>query len=211
MKTQSSLRLAPPAPVPSLLVLRLGSLAMLVLVLLPAAAYAQGGVPLWTNRYDGPGTGWDVVSAIAVDSGGNVFVTGYSANSASPPYERDFVTIAYSNAGVPLWTNRYAGSEYGYGSAIAVDNSGNVFVTGSSSNGSNPDYVTTKYSSSVSPLVHLDFRLLNNQLVLSWTNAGFNLQSAPDMTSTFTNLPGATSPYSNLLTGPQQFFRLKGD
>jgi hypothetical protein len=55
---------------------------------------------------------------------------------------------------------------------------------------------------------HLDFQLLNNQLVLSWTNAGFNLQSAPVVTGPFTNLPGATSPYTNALTGPQQFFRL---
>jgi hypothetical protein len=50
--------------------------------------------------------------------------------------------------------------------------------------------------------------LLNNQLVLSWTNAGFNLQSAPALTGPFTNLPAATSPYTNSLTAPQQFFRL---
>jgi len=48
----------------------------------------------------------------------------------------------------------------------------------------------------------------NNQLVLSWTNTGFNLQSAPALTSPFTNLPAATSPYTNPLTVPQQFFRL---
>ena len=52
---------------------------------------------------------------------------------------------------------------------------------------------------------------MDNQLVLSWTNAGFSLQSAPAVTGTFTNLPGATSPYTNALTGAQQFFRLKGD
>src|SRR5882724_9729009 len=43
------------------------------------------------------------------------------------------------------------------------------------------------------------------------TNAGFNLQSAPAVTGTFTNLSGATSPYTNVTTGPQQFFRLRGD
>src|SRR5438477_7886220 len=43
------------------------------------------------------------------------------------------------------------------------------------------------------------------------TNAGFNLQSAPILTGTFTNLPGATSPYTNALTGLQQFFRLRSD
>jgi hypothetical protein len=34
------------------------------------------------------------------------------------------------------------------------------------------------------------------------------LQSAPAVTGTFTNLPAATSPYTNALTAPQQFFRL---
>jgi len=47
-----------------------------------------------------------------------------------------------------------------------------------------------------------------NKLVLSWTNAGFNLQSAPAVTDSFTNLTAATSPYTHALTGPQQFFRL---
>ena len=95
---------------------------------------------------------------------------------------------------------------------MTVDGSGNVFVTGYSfSNGTNSHWVTIKYSSSVPPPVHLDFQLLNNQLVLSWTNAGFNLQSAPAIIGPFTNISGATSPYTSALSGPQQFFRLKGD
>jgi len=44
--------------------------------------------------------------------------------------------------------------------------------------------------------------------VLSWTNAGFNLQSAPAVIGPFTNLPSATSPFTNSLGGSQQFFRL---
>ena len=58
------------------------------------------------------------------------------------------------------------------------------------------------------PPPRLDFQLLNNQLVLSWTDAGFNLQSTPAITGPFTNLPAATSPYTNPLTAPRQFFRL---
>ena len=49
---------------------------------------------------------------------------------------------------------------------------------------------------------------VDNQPVLSWTNAGFNLQSAPAVTGPFTNLPAATSPYTNPLAAPQQYFRL---
>jgi hypothetical protein len=60
----------------------------------------------------------------------------------------------------------------------------------------------------VVPPPRFDFRKLNKQLVLNWTNAGFNLQSAPAVTGTFTNIPGATSPYTNSLAVPQKFFRL---
>lgn len=47
-----------------------------------------------------------------------------------------------------------------------------------------------------------------NDLILTWTNAVFSLQSAPDLYSSFTNVPGAASPYTNTISGPQQYFRL---
>src|SRR5205807_2325072 len=59
----------------------------------------------------------------------------------------DYATVAYSNSGVPLWTNHYGGpgrDDLPY--AIAVDNSGNVFVAGNSWNGANYDYATVAYS-----------------------------------------------------------------
>ncbi|MSU59911.1 MAG: hypothetical protein EXS35_17380 [Pedosphaera sp.] len=58
------------------------------------------------------------------------------------------------------------------------------------------------------------FRSAGN-FILSWPSnvagfsfAGYSLQSAPASTGTFTNLPGATSPYTNPITGAQRFFRL---
>ena len=68
-------------------------------------------------------------------------------------------TLAYSNAGVPLWTNRNTVG------AIAVDRIGNVFVTGGAGT-TNNESVTIKYSSSVPP-PRLDFQTLNNEPVLS--------------------------------------------
>jgi uncharacterized repeat protein (TIGR01451 family) len=58
------------------------------------------------------------------------------------------------------------------------------------------------------PIPYLQGQWLNQQLILSWTNAGFSLQTAPSLPGTFTNIPGATSPYTNPATGSQQFFRL---
>jgi hypothetical protein len=46
-------------------------------------------------------------------------------------------------------------------------------------------------------------------VVLSWSGAG-NVQSAPTLTSTFTNIPGATtSPWTNTPSGQTMFYRLK--
>src|SRR5207249_6928290 len=80
--------------------------------------YSGAGVPLWTNRYNGPGNGYDQAYAMAVDGSGNVLVTGYSLGSGS---SSDYVTVKYSGAGVQLWVNRYSGSanDEAYASAMA--------------------------------------------------------------------------------------------
>ncbi|HOH41360.1 MAG TPA: hypothetical protein PK807_13880, partial [Verrucomicrobiota bacterium] len=56
--------------------------------------------------------------------------------------------------------------------------------------------------------IPLQWQVQHQQLVLSWTNAGFHLQAAPEAIGTYTNIPSATSPYTNSLTGPRRFFRL---
>jgi hypothetical protein len=114
--------------------------------------YSSAGVPLWTKRYNGPGNGADLATAIAIDSSGNAVVTGYSTGS-SGSYE--FATIKYSGAGVPLWTNRYHGPGNGddLASGIALDASGNVFVAGSSHAASGASGLATiKYSGAGVPL-----------------------------------------------------------
>ena len=115
-------------------------------------AYSSAGVPLWTNRYDGPANAYDQASALATDSSGKVYVTGHSPGSVSGD---DYATIAYSSAGVPLWTNRYNGPGNGddQANAVAVGTGGNVYVTGYSfGNGSADDYATIAYSSAGVPL-----------------------------------------------------------
>lgn len=107
--------------------------------------YSNAGIPLWTNRYNGPGNDIDGIKALALDTNGNVLVTGFSQGNGS---QLDFATIKYSNSGLPLWTNRYNGPGNGDDRAwaLAVDGNGNVFVTGHSWTGSQFDYITIKYS-----------------------------------------------------------------
>ncbi len=135
-------------------------------------AYSGAGAPIWTNRYNGPGNTSDQAVALAVDGSGNVFVTGYSRYPGANGNDYfNYATIAYSGVGVPLWTNRYKGSVNGYldqATAIAVDDSGNVFVTGTSIvSGINFDYATIKYSGVGVPLWTNRFNGLGNSYDLA--------------------------------------------
>ncbi len=96
----------------------------------------------WVRRYNGPGNGDDVAYTLAVDDNGNVYVTGLSYNDS---LNLDYATIKYVPNGDALWVRRYNGEGNGndVAYAIAIDNSGNVYVTGSSGG----DYGTIKYSS----------------------------------------------------------------
>jgi uncharacterized delta-60 repeat protein len=164
--------------------------------------YAGTGISLWTNSFDGGLD--DFANAMAVGANGDVFVTGYSYNTNG---SLDQVTLVYSAAGVPLWTNVYsaAGNGNDVGAAIAADNRGNVFVTGYSDPGNfSHEYTTMKYG----PIVLLSIQPAGNQVVLTWTNVNYSLQHAPSPSGVFTNVPGAASPYTNPISSGQQFFRL---
>jgi hypothetical protein len=110
--------------------------------------YSSNGAPSWTNVYAAPDSFGSVAMGIAVDKATNVYVTGYSFNS---DLSRPTVTIKYTSAGIPVWTNRYMGPGLiCEATAIAVDSVGNAFVSGSSeAGGSFPtngsDYAIIKY------------------------------------------------------------------
>ncbi|WP_242917004.1 SBBP repeat-containing protein [Pontibacter liquoris] len=104
---------------------------------------AATGKQTWAQKYNWPGGDFDVPKALAVDTKGGVYVTGFSKNGDT----YDFATIRYEAAtGKESWTQRYDGSKGGYDVAwaIAVDNAGGVYVTGSSDSTST-DLVTIRY------------------------------------------------------------------
>ncbi|MCL4787028.1 MAG: hypothetical protein KJ070_09595 [Verrucomicrobia bacterium] len=56
--------------------------------------------------------------------------------------------------------------------------------------------------------VPLNIRLVNDAVVLTWSNAAFRLQSSPAASGIYADIPGATSPFTNAFAEPQRFFRL---
>lgn len=117
--------------------------------------YSATGSELWTARYNGTGNGNDVATSLALDAAGNVYVTGRSLGAGTG---FDIATVKYSSAGAQQWVARYNGPANGDDGTgifigfftqhpLAVDASGNVYVTGLSTGiGSGFDYTTIKYS-----------------------------------------------------------------
>jgi uncharacterized delta-60 repeat protein len=113
-------------------------------------SYDVFGTQRWVDRYNGPGNATDYANAIVADSiAGQVYVTGGSAGLTS---NWDFATLAYSTSAIPagpIWVARYDGANGpDEAKAIAVDSSGNIYVTGYSYGGAtNLDYATLSYTS----------------------------------------------------------------
>ncbi|MEL1245156.1 T9SS type A sorting domain-containing protein [Flavobacterium sp. DGU11] len=132
----------------------------------------ETGTKLWTSIYDGPGEGVDIPSAMVVDADGNIFVTGISYSGISV----DYITLKYTADGSEAWNVREDGpgdGSWNEATAIALDGTGNVIVTGYSPNVDGwLNYHTVKYSPAGAPL---------------WTQAYNYENTDPNNPAAFTN------------------------
>jgi len=114
--------------------------------------YDTSGSKLWDTTFDNDKQGLDVPNSLATDANGNVYITGiaWSGNSI------DYVTIKYNSSGSEQWhhaENPAGGESWNEATAVAVDDNGNVLVTGYSPNADGwLNYHTIKYNAAGSKL-----------------------------------------------------------
>ncbi|MCE1164839.1 MAG: T9SS type A sorting domain-containing protein [Bacteroidetes bacterium] len=109
--------------------------------------YDSSGNLKWINVYDYGVNRNDYGKAIRVDKNRNVYVFGQSSITSE---ENDLILIKYDTTGIKKWVRRYSGFNINnVPSDLELDNSGNIYVTGSSMSGETGwDFVTIIYSTS---------------------------------------------------------------
>jgi len=106
--------------------------------------YDSNGSVLATKRHNSPGNGYDLPTELAVDVNDNVFVTGTSESNGN----KNIKLIAYNSSLQVQWVkyiDRSGQADEGFG--IAVDQNGDVIITGYSTKSSGgTDAVIAKYN-----------------------------------------------------------------
>ena len=109
------------------LILRWTVVALFLMVCNDCTAQIQQA---WVARYNnGIANGTNQAVKMALDAGGNIYITGFSQNTNT---NLGYVTIKYAPNGNQLWASRYDSTNdpLATPAAIALDSSNDVFVTG---------------------------------------------------------------------------------
>ena len=99
----------------------------------------------WQRTYSGSSSLDDIATGIKVDGSGNVYVSGTSATSNEG---KNIVTLKYNSSGTLQWSRTYNDTlnKDDEANALAMDASGNIYITGSCSTESDStDFFTMKY------------------------------------------------------------------
>jgi uncharacterized delta-60 repeat protein len=108
--------------------------------------FNSSGALQWATPYNGSTSSIDYANHIVVDSDGNSYITGWSGGANNL---HDMTTIKYDPDGNEVWVRRYNGTanDNDYAYWLALDASGNIYVTGQSvETDSDNDITTIKYA-----------------------------------------------------------------
>jgi uncharacterized delta-60 repeat protein len=109
--------------------------------------YDKTGDTLWSRTFNGSGNSEDKAFGIVTDEEDNIYVTGIATRGG---LSRDIVVLKYSSSGILRWANFYSGTNQEFedkGSAICIDNIGDIYVTGfASGEDGTKDIVILKFS-----------------------------------------------------------------
>ncbi len=100
------------------------------------AKFTTGGAHTWSENFTN-NTAGDEGFSIASDAASNVYVTGYYTGTIDfgggilPQFGGSDIYLAkFNSAGTYQWANHYGGTGADRGQALAIDASGNVFLSG---------------------------------------------------------------------------------
>ncbi len=119
------------------------------------AKFDANGNRLWATYYGGNMS--DEATGCAIDASGNIFMSGYTATTAStfiatagsqqPAHggfgSNDAFLVKFNSNGVRQWGTYYGGNGQDYGHSCSTDPSGNVFLSGSTTALTNTVIATT--------------------------------------------------------------------
>ncbi|MBW4588836.1 SBBP repeat-containing protein [Aetokthonos hydrillicola Thurmond2011] len=124
---------------------------------------SNGNTDAWVAKYDNNGaqkwlkqlgtSGDDESNSVAVDSAGNVYITGYTEEGlgGGNSGKSDAWVAKYDSNGTQKWVKQLGTSEKDQSNSVAVDSTGNVYITGDTEgalggpNSGNSDAWVAKY------------------------------------------------------------------
>ena len=99
------------------------------------AKYAPAGTLIWANRFGDSGT--DNANGVAVDTNGNIFLTGaftgsvdFGGGALTSTGGTDVVLAKYTAAGQHVWSKRFGDTGQDVGYSVAAAPNGDVAITG---------------------------------------------------------------------------------
>ena len=118
--------------------------------------YNSSGTKQWTKQLGSSGR--DSANAIAIDSSGNLYVTGMTFGGLdwnTSAGSNDLFVVKYNSSGTKQWTEQLGSASSDIANGVATDSSGNVYVVGGTkgrlngiSNSGRTDVFVIKFNSS---------------------------------------------------------------